>query len=191
MAAEKKKTEKKLNKTPVKKISTSAKTIKKSSQGKTLLIKVPQGGQVIRTFNLTPSLPVGGKSTNWQLVDSEAKKPVDISDIRVSFSVKSSSTEQYFERAVLIIKMQQNPTENGIWRFVADGVVASSQYGDVNHDIAVEVIDQGMTLITHVHVIGDTKEEVRFGYLASFTDAVSGNVSVYESSDPGIVPGRP
>ena len=191
MAAEKKSAEKKTSKKAVSTVKSATKSPKDSLKKKPELIKVPQGGQVIRTFNLTPSLPVDGKATNWVVVDPTAKKPADIDNIRVSFSTKSSTTEQYFERAVLIVKMQQNPAENGTWRFVADGVVVNSKTPDANHDLVVEVIDQGMTLIAYVHVIGDTHEEVRFSYVASYTDAASGQVSVYESQDPGIGSGRP
>lgn len=191
MAAVKKASEKKVSKKTVDSVKKVTKAGKKTPKQKPLVIKVPQGGQVIRTFDLTPSLPAHGQATNWQLVDSAAKKPKDIDDVRVSFSVKSSSTEQYFERAVLIVKMQQNSAENGVWRFVADGVVVNPKHADVNHDLAVEVLDQGMTLVAYVHVIGDTKEEIRFGYLASFTDNKSGEVKVYESKDPGIGAGRP
>lgn len=195
MADSKKKTEKKtVEKKATKKESTvkvAAKAPKTSAKKNELTIKVPQGGQVIRTFNLTPSLPVDGKAANWLVVDPTAKKPTDIDTLRVSFNPKSSITEQYFERAVLIVEMQQNSTENGTWRFVSDGVVVNSKTPDANHDFAVEVIDQGMTLIVYVHEIGDASEEVRFSYIASFTDAVSGQVSVYQSQDPGIGSGRP
>lgn len=192
MAAEKKKAEKKAaEKKVAKKVVAPKAVAKKPAKGKTEIIKVPQGGQVIRTFHLTPSLPVHGKAANWLVVDPTAKKTKDIDDIRVSFSTKSSTTEQYFERAVLIIKMQQNAAESGTWRFVSDGVVVNSKTPDTDHDLAVEVIDQGLTLIAYVHVIGDKHEEVRFSYIASFTDTESGQVSVYQSQDPGVIPGRP
>ncbi len=156
-----------------------------------LIIEVPKGGQVIRSFNLTPSLPIDGQAANWLLVDSDEQKPKDISTILVSFSVESSEIEQEFERAILIVNLQQNPNENGIWRFALNGVASAPQYSDVNHDIGVEIINQGLTLVAHVQVIGDTQELILFGYVASFTDAQSGQVTIYESKDPGIQPGRP
>jgi hypothetical protein len=191
MAAEKKKaSEKKVVKKKNDVAKVEKKSIKDPTPGKTLVIKVPQGGQVIRTFHITPSLPVHGKAANWLVIDPDAKKPTDIDNIHVSFSQKSSEIEQYFERAVLIVKMQQNPAESGTWRFSGEGVVTNSKTPDSNHDFAVEVIDQGMTLIAYVHEVGDVSEEVWFSYIASFTDG-SGEVKVYESQDPGIGTGRP
>ena len=156
-----------------------------------ITVRVPQGGQSIRSFNLTPSKPVAGQAANWLLVDPTAPTPVDISLIKVSFSTQSTATEQDFERAVLIVNLLQNPAENGHWRFVMNGVSADPQYSDVDHDVAVVIADQGHTLITQVQVIGDTQETIQFGFVASFTDAVSGVVTIYESKDPGITPGRP
>lgn len=167
------------------------KVTEKKKKKNTLVIKVPQGGQVIRSFNLMPSLPKDEQAANWILTDADEKKPKDISNIRVSFSIKSSEVEQEFERAILIVNLQQNPNENGYWRFVFNGVAVNPGYSDVNHDLAVEVVNQGVTLIAQMQVIGDTQEEILFGYVASFTHAVSGEVTIYESKDPGIGGGRP
>jgi hypothetical protein len=165
--------------------------VKKKIGKNNLIIKVPQGGQVIRSFNLLPSLPVNGKAANWLLTDPNEKKPKDITSIRVSFSVKSSDIEQEFERAILIVNMQQNTHENGYWRFALNGIATAPQHGDVDNDIEIEIVNQGATLIAHVQVIGDTQEIILFGYVASFTDTVSGQVTIYESQDPDIIPGRP
>jgi len=163
---------------------------KKSVKSTSLLIKVPQGGQVIRTFHLTPSLPVEGHAGNWLLVDPE--KPFqDIDSLRFSFSVGSSDLEQQFERAIIQIKIQQNLLNNGIWRFASDGVAVNPIFNDVNHDVVVEITDAGYSLLAQVQSIGNTPEEIHFGYLASFTDAVSGVVTVYESLDPDVRVGRP
>lgn len=184
----------------VKKTSTAKAASKKTAPAKaaakkgitstSLVIKVPQGGQTIRTFNLTPALPVGGKAANWLLVDP-LKPTKDIDSMSFSFSPNSSSLEQEFERAIIQIKIQQNPDNNGTWRFASDGVAVNPIFNDANHDVVVEITDAGYTLLAQVQLIGDSKEEIRFGYLASFTDGVSGAVSVYESEDPGVVIGRP
>ena len=131
-----------------------------------------------------------GQAGNWLLVDPDAPK-TDISTIRVSFSGKSSEIEQEFERAILIVNMLQNSSENGYWRFALNGVATAPQYSDVDHDVGVEIVNQGATLIAHVQVIGDSQEMILFGYVASFTDAASGQVTIYESQDPGVYPGRP
>ncbi|MES2825970.1 MAG: DP-EP family protein [Pseudomonadota bacterium] len=163
---------------------------KKNAKSVPLVIKVPQGNQVIRTFHLTPSLPIDGQAVNWLLVDP-AKPKKDIDSLVVSFSIKSSTFEQEFERAILEIKMQQNPNDKGVWRFMGTGVAVNPKYSDVNHDVAVEIVDQGLTLIAQIQVIGDTHEEIKFSYVASFTDKNSGAVSIYESQDPEIQPRRP
>ena len=163
------------------------KNVKSSSE---LVITVPQGGQVIRTFNLTPALPVDGQVQNWLMADP-AKPTTDIDSIRVSFSVQSSELEQEFERAIIEINMLQNPNNNGVWRFMGTGVAVSPEYSDVHHDVAVEIINQGLTLIAQVQVIGDYQEEIKFGYVAAFTDANSGEITIYESQDPDLKPGRP
>jgi hypothetical protein len=173
-----------------KKAAAKKTTAKKTVKSVPLVIKVPQGGQVIRTFILTPALPVDGKAANWLLVDP-TKPTKDIDSMRFSFSVDSTSLEQQFERAIVQITIKQNANNNGVWRFASDGVAVNPIFNDVNHDITVEIIDSGFTLLAQVQMIGDVSEEIKFGYLASFTDAVSGAVSVYESQDPGIYTGRP
>lgn len=156
-----------------------------------MIVRVPQGGQTIRSFNLKPALPVSGKAADWLLTDPAAPTPSDISFISVNFSEQSTSVEQDFERAILIVSLQQNSLNNGHWRFVMNGVAAAPQYSDVDHDVTVAITDQGQTLITEVQVIGDSQEQIQFGFVASFTDAISGAVSIYESKDPGVYPRRP
>ncbi|HWV16169.1 MAG TPA: DP-EP family protein [Cellvibrio sp.] len=163
-----------------------------ASNGNTtaLVIDVPQGGQVIRTFNLTPSQPANGKAGDWLWVDS-ATPGTALAKVNVKFNVKSSALEQEFERAVLVINLQQNPEESGYWRFAMNGVAINPKFKDVYHNVDFEVVDDGETLIAYVQVIGMTQEDIQFGFVASYTDAVSGAVAIYESADPGIQPGRP
>ena len=170
--------------------ATSKNVTKKNVKSTSLVIKIPKGGQIIRSFNLTPSLPVDGKATNWLLIDPE--QPLrDIDSIGFSFNQESSALEQQFERAIVEINITQNPGNNGIWRFASDGVTVNPDFSDVDHDVVIEITNQGFTLIAQIQLIGDLPEEIRFGYLAAFTDAVSGAVSVYESQDPDIRVGRP
>lgn len=175
-----------------KKKSVKKTEVKKTTKNKEpdLTINVDKGGQTICTFLLTPSLPRKGKATDWQVVKADGSTK-DLDSIKVSFSPDSTQTERYFERAVLIVKMLQNPEDDGVWRFSSDGVVVNSATPDSNHDIAVEVVDQGMTLIAYIHDIDSATEEVRYSYLASFTDKKSGQVTVYQSQDPGVGVGRP
>ena len=160
------------------------------SNGTELVVSVPQGGQVIRTFNLTPSLPQDGKAGDWPWVDASASS-VLLSGVRVRFSVDSSATEQEFERAILIINLQQNSKETGYWRFSQNGVALNPEYRDIYQNVDFEVVNDGETLIAYVQVLGLTQGHLKFGFLASFTDASSGVVSTYESKDPDILPVRP
>lgn len=182
MAAEKKATTKA---TAVKKV-----TGKKSGGASELIIDVPQGGQVISTFELSPKRPKAGKSLTWKLVDTATRKKV--SDLVVGFSVKSSPIEREFERAVLVVNLADDgDSKKGIWRFALNGVEAGDGTSDVLNDVATEITNQGKTLIAYIHALDLGKETINYGYVASFTDAASGEVTLYESRDPGISIGRP
>lgn len=161
-----------------------------TSNGTELVVSVPQGGQVIKTFNLTPSLPVDGKISDWLWAEVSAPT-TQVAAVRVKFNINSSEVEQDFERAILVINLQQNSKNNGYWRFALDGVAINPEFKDIYHNVDFEVVDDGATLIAHVQVIGETQETIKFSFLAAFADAVSGMVTTYESQDPDIIPGRP
>jgi hypothetical protein len=163
---------------------------KTAADKKPFLITVPQGGQKIQVFHLTPSLPVDGEAANWLLVDPAHPKK-DINSIKFSFSKKSTPLEREFERAIVQIKIQQKSSKEGVWRFASDGVAVNPVFSQANHDVRVEITDAGFTLLAQVQSINSKPENIRFGYLASFTDSRSGLVTVYESSDPDIKVGRP
>jgi len=167
-----------------------AKKVKSKIPDPSLLIEIPKGGQVIRTFQLTPSLPIHGKAANWLLVDPDYPT-TDIDRMHFSFSTSSTPLEREFERAIVKIEIQQNPNESGVWRFASDGVVVNPVFSQVNHDVVIEITDAGFTLLAQVQSIDSVPENIRFGYLASFTATESGIVTVYESSDPDIKVGRP
>jgi hypothetical protein len=203
MAAEKKASEKKAAKKSAsgdKKVAkTKAKTTKSPKSKKlgsaseiVLTLSVPQGGQIIRVFNLMPSLPVAGQAGNWLLYDPNDPGKQDISNVIVSFSGQSTPTQREFERAVFVINIVQNPNESqGQWRFALGGVAPDNPNIDPNQDVSVEITNGGYTLISYVHVYEDSIENITFGYVASFTNLTSGAVDIYESSDPGIIPKRP
>ena len=160
------------------------------SNGTELIVSVPQGGQVIRSFDLTPNLPVDGKAGNWLWVELGASAE-HIAKVRVKFSINSSAVEQDFERAILIVNLKQNSSESGYWRFALNGVAINPKFKDIYHNVEFETVNDGETLIAYVQVIGETQETIQFSFVASYTDATSGAVSIYESADPGIIPGRP
>lgn len=163
---------------------------KKSLAAQDLILDVPMGGQVIGTFTLTPRLPVGGQAIDWTLVDDSTGE--EVSSIQVSFNVESSEVQREYERAVLVVNLAEGiDNENGYWRFVLNGVEPSQRTGDVEHDILTGISNQGRTLTAVIHSLELGHEEINYGYVASFTDAVSGVVSIYESKDPGIGIGRP
>ena len=202
MAAEKKASEKKVAKKSAgsdKKKSGKAKATTKVSKSRKLnvgnmpyTLSVPQGGQVIQEFNLMPSLPVSGQAANWNLFVPNDPGQQDIDSVIVEFSGDSTALEREFERAVIVVNIVQNPNETqGSWRFALNGVAPDSPNTDPNQDVSVEITNGGFTLIAYVHVYEDSSELIQFGYVASFTDLTSGVVSIYESSDPGIIPKRP
>ena len=194
MAAEKKKTDKKVEKKPVKKVAASAKKpVKKSTKNVAavgdLTINVPKGGQVIKFFNLTPALPTPMGPGDWKF--TEVGSTVDISTLTVRFELNPSAIEREFERAILAINIQQNPATNGTWRFALGGVATDAADGDPNNDIALEIVDNGFTMLVYVHVLENSDEIIPFGFVASFTNTVTGAVFIYESQDPQIQPRRP
>lgn len=204
MAAEKKASEKKVAKKSAssdKKKGVKAKAPKtvKSSKSKKLSVgnmpytlSVPQGGQVIQEFNLMPSLPVSGQAANWNLFIPNDPSQQDIDNVVVAFSGDSTPIEREFERAVIVVNIVQNPNESqGRWRFALNGVAPDSPNSDPHQDVSVELTNGGYTLISYIHVYEDSIENIQFGYVASFTNLVSGVVSIYESSDPSILPRRP
>ncbi len=191
MAAEKKKTEttaKAEKKPAVKKaavVKQPAKT--KKSDSAPLVIQVPQGGQVIGEFTLTPKKP-GKKAESWRLVNNATGE--EVKGLAIGFSDESSDLQRAYERAVLVINMADTD-KTGTWRFVLNGIVTGENTSDVNHDVYIETEQQGARLIAYVHAEQPGKETIDYGYLASFTDKKTGVVSIYESKDPGVIIGRP
>ncbi|MES2675707.1 MAG: DP-EP family protein [Pseudomonadota bacterium] len=174
----------------VKKVSEKKVSAKKNVKGCELVIPVPQGGQALATFELTPLRPVAGKAQDWKLIDTSTGETV--TGISVSFHLKSSDVEREFERAVLIVNLAKSvDNAEGYWRFVLNGVEPGQVTGDQNVDVVTEITNYGRTLIAYVHALDLGKSEIDYGYLASFTDAISGVVSIYESRDPDIVVKRP
>jgi hypothetical protein len=200
MAAEKKASEKKAAKKSAgadkKSVKAKAKPTKAKSKklklGDTaLVLSVPKGGQIVRQLSLMPSLPVSGQAADWNLFDPNDPGQQDISSITVAFSAQSTAVQREFERAVFVINIVQNPNEpQGQWRFALNGVAPDGP-SDPSHDVSVEITDGGYTLVSYVHVYDDSLESINYGYVASFTDATSGQVTIYESSDPGIIIRRP
>lgn len=194
MAADKKKSEKKSAvEKPAKKITNKKAEVatkrKKNPGASEVTVSVPRGGQVIQHFNLTPALPTAAGPGDW--IFSEPGSTTDISSLTVRFKLNPSALERNFERAILVVSMQQNPATNGIWRFALGGVATANGDSDPDNDIAVDIIDNGFTLLVYVHVLENSEEIVPFQFVASFTDAITGSVSICQSNDPIILPRRP
>jgi hypothetical protein len=161
---------------------------KKLSSGD-VTVNVPKGGQVIKYFNLMPAFPTDSSPGDW--IFTEVGNTIDISTLTVGFPLNPSALEREFERAILVISIQQNPATNGTWRFALGGVATDHADEDPDNDIALDIIDNGYTMLVYVHVRENSAEYIPFGFVASFTNAVTGAVSIYESQDPGIQPVRP
>lgn len=177
-----------------KKVSEKKSSAKKSSGKKKataevgasidLIVEVPEGGQVLKTFVLTPALPVGGVASSWAL--QEEGSTDTISSITVLFSPDSTQFEAEFERCVFLVKLNQ-ATTGGTWRFALGGVATDLADADPATDVGVEIIDNGLTMLVYIHAPNPIEEDINFGYVASFTDSGSGVVSIYESQDPSVV----
>jgi hypothetical protein len=198
MAADKKKvSEKKTSekKGSTKKAVSAAKPVAKKGKKKlgagnsNVTITVPKGGQIIKYFNLMPALPTTTAPGDW--IFTEDGSTTDIATLTVGFPLNPSALEREFERAILVISIQQNPQTTGTWRFALGGVATDNPDEDPNNDIALDIIDNGYTMLVYVQVLENSYEQIPFGFVASFTDAVTGAVSIYESKDPGIIPIRP
>lgn len=168
---------------------TSAGKNPKKPKIKELKLSVPRGGQLIRYFNLTPALPTDAGRGDWLFTQMGSNK--DIENLRVEFQLNPSPLERALERAVLVVRMAQDPKAKGTWRFALGGVATDHGDADPDNDVTVEIIDNGFTLIAYVQVLENSEEYIPFGFVASFTDEATGAVSIYESQDPGIQPVRP
>jgi hypothetical protein len=169
------------------------KSVKKAVKGdvseRSVEINVPRGGQVIEYFTLTPALPTASAPGDW--IFSTPDSAVDISNLIVRFPLNPSALERQFERAILVVQIQQNPATNGIWRFALGGVATFQPDADPDNDIVVEIIDNGFTMLAYVQVLENSEEYIPFQFVASFTDQATGVVSIYQSDDPGVLPKRP
>src|SRR5690606_37970741 len=94
------------------------------------------------------------------------------------------------ERAVLVINMAEDD-KKGRWRFALEGIDVCSCTGDEAGDIHTEIINYGKTLLIYTHSPGLGKQYIQYSFVASYTDALSGQTTIYESKDPGIGVGRP
>ena len=154
-----------------------------------LVLSVPRGGQLIHYFTLTPAFPTDAGHGDWLFTEVGSKR--DIENLRVEFQRNPLPLERELERAVLIVHMAQDKKAKGKWRFALGGVATDKGDADPNNDVSVEVIDNGFTLVAYVQVLENSRENIPFGFVASFTDDTTGVVSIYASKDPGIQPVRP
>ncbi len=154
-----------------------------------LKLSVPRGGQLIHYFNLTPAFPTDSGHGDWLF--TEVGSSQDIENLRIEFQRNPLPLERELERAVLIVHMAQDKKAKGKWRFALGGVATDTGDADPNNDVSVEVIDNGFTLVAYVQVLENSRENIPFGFVASFTDDTTGVVSIYASKDPGIQPVRP
>lgn len=193
MAAEKKKAdEKKADKKAVKKVAIKPAKAKKSGKKLTatdLVINVPLNGQVIKTFELMPAKNTAAAPGDW--IFTEEGSTVDIENLTVGFELNPSALNRQFERAILVIKIKQNPASGGTWRFALGGVATDNADGDPDNDVMVDIIDNGYTMIVYVHALENNEENIPFGFVASLTNQYTGVVTLYESKDPIISVGRP
>ena len=198
MAADKKKSSEKVGKKAAGKTKPKPKAPEACPPVDPANIVVPKGGQVIQFYELTPVLPKANSNGTlvaqpWILVPQDSSTPIQ-GDIGVGFHENSNKLERSFERAILVITMSQEACScnDGTWRFALGGIATDLANSDPDDDIYVEIIDNGLTMLVFVHVLQEVSEEdIGFRFVASFADATSGVVNIYESKDPGFIPKRP
>lgn len=155
----------------------------------TMKLDVPRRGQIVKYFNLVPALPSEDGPGDWLFTQEGCG--TDISQLEVNFEPNESALERELERAVLVIKIQDNPSSDGTWRFALTGVATDHADEDPNNDITLDIIDNGFTMLVYLQVLEASEERIPFGFVASLTDAITHEVKIYESQDPEIIPVRP
>jgi hypothetical protein len=150
---------------------------------------VPLNGQVIKTFELMPAKSLATGPGDW--IFTEEGSTTDIQNLEVTFEPNPSALNRQFERAVLVVKIKQNPASGGTWRFALGGVATDNPDSDPNNDVALDIIDNGYTMIVYVHALENDEENIPFGFVASLTNQNTGVVTIYESQDPRVIITRP
>lgn len=153
-------------------------------------IDVPQGGQVIGVWELSPMPPKNGTFSDWALVNTETSNLLS-DDIVVGFSKKSSSIQSELERAVLVINIVDCEPKVGRWRFALHGIDVCSEEGNLPYTLESEILNYGKTLVLYIHAVHLGKQKINFSFIAAYTDAATGIATIYESKDPTIIVGRP
>lgn len=152
-------------------------------------LDIAQGGQVVGTYVLTPKVPKDGKICDWKLVNTASgNATADLLTVR--YSQDSSPIECDLERAVLVIDMIAQD-KKGNWRFIEDGINICNTEGDQAHDIYTDIINKGKTLLIYIHSLELGQDKINYSFVASYTDAASGQTFMYESKDPTILVKRP
>lgn len=179
---------KKTDKKVVKKVA--KKPASKKLKLEDAVIDVPQGGQVIGVLELSPMPPKDGGFGDWALVNTETSNRLS-DEIVVGFSKKSSTIQAELERAVLVINIVDCEPNLGRWRFALQGIDVCNEEGNLPYSLESEILNYGKTLVLYIHAAQLGRQTINFSFIAAYTDAATGQATIYESKDPGIIITRP
>ena len=148
-------------------------------------VNVPQGGNAVREFRLTPTT-VAGEDWGMEVLKKNGTWK-QVKDYAVSFNKDSTPAQAEQEGATLVVTMSDVAVDAG-WTF-ANEIHIYSEQTDSN-----VVIDNSLTMnlltwvfnITakHQDASGDA-ESIDYGYIALL------NGDSYTQPDPGVIVGRP
>ena len=155
-----------------------------------LNIQIPKGCGSISYFQLTPVPPAEGHAQPWTLTENEGNgEPIDTIDVQ--FARGSDSLQRQSERCILVISLDEDvQTEAFSWRFALNAVQYHSGCSDKLHDISTSLSANGRTLSITIESVASDSEQVNYSFVAALKNNQSGEVTIYESSDPGIGIGR-
>ena len=152
-----------------------------------LIVDIDVGGSQVFLMTLTPEQPTNGQATDWKLVSDG----VEIENVLVNFSANSPSAVEPFERCVLIISIDPIvQTDTTAWNFTLNGIQFSSGSEDRNHDISTSISNDGKTLTLIITDVSNTREDVKYSFVALHTALTSGLSTIFQSKDPIIVVNR-
>ena len=148
-------------------------------------VNVPQGGNVIREFRLTPTI-VEGEDWGMEVLKNNGTWK-QVKDYAVSFNKDSTPEQAQQEGATLVVTMSDEAVKAG-WTFAND-IKIYTETSDPNVVINKSLTNNLLTWVfnftaKHQDASGDA-EPIDYGYIALL------NAETYIQPDPIIILGRP
>lgn len=138
-------------------------------------LQVPKGGHKTFNFELTPNTKNSCDSP-WELVYVDEKgEKTEVSELKISFSDKSSPAEKAVEYGLILVSMSAQAEG---WSFVPSVIVYKDDVA-VTNKITTELAYKVTSEAT------DSDLKIRYGFLAILDG------TPYTEPDPIIIVGRP